>query len=112
MQATDHHAANVSYLTLSGSLNYTCRKTLGEQVQADLAQGRCVFILDLNEVTFIDSSGLGVLVACCSTIRKQGGTLKLIQVPDKVRALLDMTKLTDFFELYANAEAALQSVSA
>ena len=77
-----------------------------------LAQGRRWFILDLNEVTFIDSSGLGVLVACCSTIRKQGGTLQLIQVPDKVRSLLEITKLTDFFDLYATAEEALQSVNA
>ena len=112
MQVTDHRAADVSFLTLSGSVNYTCRKTLGEPVQTDLAQGRRLFILDLNGVTFIDSSGLGALVACCSTIRKQGGTLKLIQVPDKVKSLLDLTKLTDFFELYANAEEAMQSANA
>ncbi|MDH3602738.1 MAG: anti-sigma factor antagonist [Candidatus Tectomicrobia bacterium] len=110
MKSTNTAAADVSLVALSGSINFTSRKSLGDLVNADLAQGRRHFIFDLNEVTFIDSSGLGVLVTCFTTIRKSGGHLTLIQVPEQVHNLLEITKLTDFFDLHMNAEEALQSV--
>jgi|GEM_PF-284686 len=109
MESTHTAADDVSFVALSGSINFTSRKTLGNLVSTDLAQGRRHFIFDLNEVTFIDSSGLGVLVTCFTTIRKHGGHLTLIQVPDQVRSLLEITKLTDFFDLHPSAEEALQS---
>jgi anti-sigma B factor antagonist len=109
MKYTNTAADDVSFVALSGSINFTSRKTLGNLVNTDLAQGRRHFIFDLNEVTFIDSSGLGVLVTCFTTIRKQGGHLTLIQVPDQVRSLLEITKLTDFFDLHLSAEEALQN---
>jgi anti-sigma B factor antagonist len=110
MQSTHTVADDVSLVALSGSINFTSRKSLANLVSADLAQGRQHFIFDLNEVTFIDSSGLGVLVTCFTTIRKHGGNLTLIQVPEQVLNLLEITKLTDFFDLHLNAEEALQSV--
>jgi anti-sigma B factor antagonist len=109
MKSTNTAADNVSFVALSGSINFTSRKTLGNLVSTDLAQGRRHFIFDLNEVTFIDSSGLGVLVTCFTTIRKHGGHLTLIKVPDQVRSLLEITKLTDFFDLHLSVEEALQS---
>ncbi len=110
MNAASSVGDDVSLLTLEGPINFTARKTLGELVNTDLAQGRRNFILDLSDVSFIDSSGLGVLVTCFTTIRKQGGQLKLVEVPDNVRTLLEMTKLTDFFEICASTADALSSV--
>ncbi len=86
-------------LTLTGPIDFLSRKTLGNLIEAGLAQGHRDFALDLQGITFIDSSGLGALVACFSTIRKQGGSMKLVQLPSQVRELIEMTKLTDFFDL-------------
>jgi anti-sigma B factor antagonist len=107
MKSMNTAADDVSFVALSGSISFTSRKTLGNLVSTDLAKGRRHFIFDLNEVTFIDSSGLGVLVTCLTTIRKSGGHLTFIQVPDQVRNLLEITKLTDFFDLHLSMEEAL-----
>ena len=101
---------NVSLLTLEGSINFTARKSLGELIAHDLTQGRRHFILDLSDVSFMDSSGLGVLVTCFTSIRKQGGELRLVKVPSNVQALLEMTKLTDFFDVCSSTEEAMRSV--
>ena len=86
-------------LTLSGPVNFSTRKILQPLIDAGMAKGQRDFELDLHAVTSMDSSGLGVLVACLSTIRQQGGSLTLTQVPGQVQELIDMTKLTNFFNL-------------
>ena len=86
-------------LTLSGPVDFSTRKILQPLIDAGMANGQRDFVLDLHDVTSMDSSGLGVLVACLSAIRQQGGSLTLIQVPEQVQELIDMTKLTDFFNL-------------
>ena len=97
----------VIHLALSGSINFSSRKVLAELIQGELAQGRLAFMLDLSNVSFIDSSGLGALVACLTTVHKQGGRLVLVNVPAHVQSLLEMTKLTDFFPIYGSSEDAL-----
>jgi anti-sigma B factor antagonist len=96
-------------ITLSGPIEFSSRKMLRTVIDDGLAQGCCDFILDLQGVTFIDSSGLGALVACFSTVRKQGGSMKLVRVPKQVYNLMEITKLTHFFDIFENAEAAMHT---
>ena len=66
-------------------------------------------VLHLGEVGFIDSSGLGTLVRALANTRKVRGELKLCNVPDRVRRMLDVTCLTKMFDLQESEEAALAS---
>lgn len=60
----------------------------------------------------MDSSGLGALVACLTTIRRQGGIMYLVQVAPQAYELMEMTKLTHFFEICASEEEALARIEA
>jgi anti-sigma B factor antagonist len=99
MKVTTNVLDTTTTLMVSGPLDFSARKTLGACIEAQVAQGRRDFILDLHRVTFMDSSGLGALVACFSSIRKQGGAMRLVRVSGQVRELIDLTKLTHFFDL-------------
>lgn len=74
---------------------------------ADLLQDRRAILLHLGEVGFIDSSGLGTMVRALASTRQARGDLKLCNVPENVRKVLDMTRLTSVFDLHESEETAL-----
>lgn len=71
-------------------------------------QGACL-IVDLGAVTLMNSSGLGMLVNGLTTMRKFGGNLKLVSVPQKVNELLKITRLVTVFDIYSSADEAVAS---
>lgn len=92
------------------------RLTLGESTDKFrtwltdwIDQGRRKVLLNLGDVDFIDSSGLGELVRSYTTLANQGGTLKLLKLQAKVHNLLQITKLVTVFEVYDNEMAAVLS---
>lgn len=66
-------------------------------------------IINLQEVSYIDSSGIGALISSLSNLKKYQGTLKITNIHDSVKKVFELTKLTSFFEIFDNAEAALDS---
>jgi anti-anti-sigma factor len=111
MQITATVVHQTITLTVSGIIDFSARKALGVLIEERVAHGQRDFVLDLRHVTFMDSSGLGALVACFSSIRKQGGSMKLAKVPNQVLELIEMTKLSHFFDLCDNVEAPTSNVS-
>ncbi len=99
MQVLSTSTDQAAVIALSGAIEFSSRQTLRAVIDERLTHGCREVVFDLQEVTFIDSSGLGALVACFSTIRKQGGSLKLRRVPRPVYELMEITKLTDFFHI-------------
>ena len=92
------------------------RITLGPETEAlrsklkqliDSGQQRV--ILDLGEVTYIDSVGLSTLVASYTSARRAGGDLKLLRLPRGVHQLLQITRLSTVFEIYESLDAARQA---
>jgi anti-sigma B factor antagonist len=71
--------------------------------------GRQNAVLNLQEIGFIDSTGLGALVICFTTLRKAGGALKLLNLSRKNIELLVLTKLTTVFELFTDEQDAVNS---
>ena len=69
---------------------------------------RCV-ILNLEKVTYTDSSGLGEIIACYSILREHGGMLKLVQVPPRVLELLRITKLDTVVEIFDSEDEGVDS---
>ncbi len=80
-----------------------------ERVKSLLAAGKKKIVLDMKNVTYIDSAGLGTLVATFHSARSQGATLKLANLGSKFKEVLQVTKLYTVFETYDNETAAIQS---
>jgi anti-sigma B factor antagonist len=68
-------------------------------------------ILDMDGITYVDSSGLGLLLSIYATIRNQGGELKLLNVGPRVQELLKMTKLIEVFEIFDDEQQAIAKKS-
>ena len=77
---------------------------LHEAIKRLVAEGKKSIILNLAKVTLVDSSGLGEMVAGYSTLKASGGSLKLINLPERVVDLMTITKLYTVFDIY-NSEA-------
>ncbi len=85
--------------------------TLRETVSGLLAKGQKKILLNLGDVNYIDSSGIGELVSAFTTVRKQGGDLKLLNLTKKVHDLLQITKLYTVFDVKDDEAAAVKSFS-
>ena len=81
---------------------------LRDQVRALISDGARI-LLNLADVTYIDSGGLGTLVALYTTARNAGGSVRLARLTQRVGDLLQVTKLLTVFEVYNSEEEAVQS---
>ncbi len=82
--------------------------TLRDKVK-ELATGPVNLILNLEGVDYIDSTGLGGMVICFTTVRKAGGTIKLLNLSRRNVELLVLTKLETVFEVFADEQDAVNS---
>jgi anti-sigma B factor antagonist len=99
-------------------IEITGRVTLGEgaavlrdKVHSLLHQGRTKLLLDLSGVDYLDSAGLGEILATFATVRRQSGSLKLLGLTGRIRDLLSITKLLTVFETFDTEEEAVRSFS-
>ena len=100
MKASTRQVDGVTIVDLSG------RITLGEgsvvlrdTVKELLGKGQKKILLNLGDVSYIDSSGIGELVSAFTSVRNQGGDLKLLNLTKKVHDLLQITKLYTVFDV-------------
>ncbi|PYP87681.1 MAG: anti-sigma factor antagonist [Candidatus Angelobacter sp. Gp1-AA117] len=110
MKASNRQVGDVTIVDLSG------RITLGEgsvvlrdTVQDLVSKGNTKILLNLENVTYIDSSGIGELVSAFTTVRNKGGELKLLKLTKKVHDLLQITKLYTVFDIKDDEAAAIQA---
>ena len=66
-------------------------------------------LLNFAEVPYLDSTGLGEVVRSYTTLKKEGGTVKIVNLTNKVKDLLTVTKLITVFETFENEDAAIKS---
>jgi anti-sigma B factor antagonist len=85
---------------------------LGDKVRSVLQSGDKQLLLNLSGVPYIDSAGLGELVNAYATVKRQGGSLKLVGVTKRLNDLLVITKLATVFDSYDTEAAALDSYEA
>lgn len=81
-------------------------ETLRQKVSALIEAGRKRIVLDLGNVDYIDSAGLGILVSSAASTRRAGGELKLVNLTKRVRDLMQITRLSTLFEVYDTVEKA------
>src|ERR1700759_5247788 len=85
------------------------RVQLGDAVRDLLSKGPKQMLLTRGDVTYIDSSGIGELVSAFTTVRNQGGDLKLLNLTKKVHDLLQITKLYTVFDVKDDEASAVAS---
>lgn len=110
MKASTRQVDGVTIIDLSG------RITLGEgsvvlrdTIRESVGKGVKKILLNLGDVTYIDSSGIGELVSAYTTVRNQGGELKLLNLTKKVHDLLQITKLYTVFDIKDDEASAIKS---
>jgi anti-sigma B factor antagonist len=102
--------ADATILDMSGRISLG--EALGElrdSIREALAGDQKNILLNLAEVSYIDSSGLGQLISSYATVASRGGQMKLLNLQKRVNDLMQITKLVTVFETYSNEEAALKS---
>ncbi|HET9298898.1 MAG TPA: STAS domain-containing protein [Candidatus Polarisedimenticolaceae bacterium] len=82
---------------------------LRDRVVELLDKGSHAIVLNLEKVTYMDSAGIGELVACYKRAKEKGGTVKLLNPSGKVLDLLTLTKLEEVFETYRQEQEAVGS---
>ncbi len=113
LKADVREIGDVVILDLSGRITLgeplvTLRDTIRDLIDTDQKK----IILNLAEVSHIDSSGLGQLVGSYATVTNRGGQLKLLNLQKRVNDLMQVTKLLSVFEAYTGEKAALASFKA
>ena len=112
MQIHQRSIGDVVIIDLNGKM------TLGEgdellrdKVNSLIAQGQKKLVLNLAEVPYIDSAGLGEIVRTYTTVSRQGGVLKLLALTKRIQDLLAITKLLTIFETFDTEDEAVKSFS-
>lgn len=110
LNINERQAGDITVLDMDG------RVTIGEgsvalrtAIRRLLEEGKKKILLNMGGVGYIDSSGIGELVSSFTAINKEGGQLKMLNLTQKLRDLLAITKLLTVFDVYENESEALNS---
>ena len=110
MEIQKREKEGVTILDLKGRLAVGEPCTLlRENINEQIAQGNKQLILQLQQVDYIDSTGLGSMVICYTTLQKLGGSLKLVQLNRRNLELMLLTKLSTIFQIFGDEQAAINS---
>ena len=99
----------ISICRTSGEITFSTSPDLRNQLLKLIDQKINKIVMDMKEITYIDSSGMATLVEILQKIKAINGQLKLSQVPDKIKEILEMVRLKDIFEIYESEEEAINS---
>jgi len=112
LKITNREVDGITVVQLEGRIVLGEESTaMREAVKNLLAENKKKIVLNMSNVTFIDSAGLGTLVATFHSARNQGSSLKLSNLGQKFQEVLQITKLLTVFETFESETAAVQSFS-
>ena len=110
LKMTEREVSGVTVLDIEGRIVIGDESTsFREEIKDLLAKGKKKIVLNLHEVSYIDSTGLGILVSAFYTARSQGATLKLANLGDKFSEILQVTKLRVVVDTYDTEALAASS---
>jgi anti-sigma B factor antagonist len=110
IQVTTRQVGDVSVIDVTGRITLgEGASTLRESIRDLVAKGNKKILLNLSDVSYIDSSGIGELVSGFTTVTNQGGVLRLLGLTKRVKDLLQITKLYTVFDVYDDETSAIRS---
>src|SRR5437773_7670382 len=109
LEITEHTVGDVTVLKLKGRMILDEGESpLRTTVDALVQQGRLKIVLDLEEVTYIDSAGLGILVSKYVSVQRRGGNIELLHLTPRSAHLMQITNLTRVFESFDSEDDAVR----
>jgi anti-sigma B factor antagonist len=113
MKVTTRQVDGVTILDLSGRITLgEGSVTLRDTVRDVVAKGSKNILLNLGDISYIDSSGIGEMVSAFTSVKNAGGELKLLNLTKKVQDLLQITKLYTVFDIWDNEASAVSAFKA
>jgi anti-sigma B factor antagonist len=110
MQIDERPSGDVMILDVTGKLTIgEGDELLKDKINSLIQQGHKKLILNLEGVPYVDSAGLGEIVRTYTTVSRQGGNLKLLNLTKRIEDLLSITKLLTVFDTYESEQEALNS---
>ena len=110
MQVIERRIGDVTILQLIGRLELeTGDLILRDTINHLVEEGQVKLVLDMKDVTRLDSAGIGMLVSKYLTVRRAGGTIKLLHPTERTDHLMDITKLTTVFQVFDDEASAVKS---
>ena len=106
MEIIEERVDDVDLLTFKGRLDANSAKDVKEKINILTKENRIKIVMDMADVNFIDSSGLGSLVASLRSVNKLGGDIKIASLQDPVRVIFELTKLHRVFEIFDDKDSA------
>jgi anti-sigma B factor antagonist len=106
----ERQAGDVTILDMDGKITIgDGNVALRSAIRRLIEEGKKKILLNLGGVSYVDSSGIGELVSSYTTIQREGGQLKLLNLTQKIQDLLGITKLLTVFDTYTDESQALNS---
>ena len=113
MKIRIRQANGVTIVDCKGRMDHSVGSVvLRDAVREVLSKGQTKILLNLGEVNYIDSSGIGELVSAFSAVRREGGAIKLLNLTEKVHDVFQITKLYDVFDVTDDEAGAIKSFNA
>jgi anti-sigma B factor antagonist len=110
MTTSTRQVGGITIVDISGRIELGEESAAVRDLVCDVvSKGQKQILLNLGDVHYIDSSGLGALVSAFTSVRKQGGELKLVNLTDKVTDLMQITKLYTVFDIMNDEAVAVKS---
>ncbi|HNU91819.1 MAG TPA: STAS domain-containing protein [Spirochaetota bacterium] len=109
MDITKRTKGEVVVLDIAGEIDLYNAPEIKDIINKLIEEQRYNVIINLEKVSYIDSSGIGALISSLSNLKKYQGGLKIINVYASVRKVFELTKLTSFFDIFDSEEDALES---
>ncbi len=109
MDITTRNKDDIVVLDITGEIDLYNAPEIKDIINKLIEEQKYNVIINLEKVSYIDSSGIGALISSLSNLKKYQGGLKIINVYASVRKVFELTKLTSFFEIFDAEEDALGS---
>jgi anti-sigma B factor antagonist len=110
LNITERQAGDVTILDMEGKVTIGDGSVaLRNKIRSLLGDGKKKILLNLGGVNYVDSSGIGEFVSSYTAVNKEGGSLKMLNLTQKIQDLLAITKLLTVFDVYENEGEALSS---
>ena len=96
-------------ISLRGEIDLYNAPEIRELVEKLITEKQVHIVIDMEEVTYIDSSGIGALISSLNNLKKKNGSLKITNITGSVRKVFELTKLSSFFDIYESIPEALSA---
>lgn len=109
MEINKREKNGIVILDINGEIDLYNAPDIKDNIKVLIDEGKRQIIINLEKVSYIDSSGIGVLISSLSNLKKVGGALKIINVYASVKKVFELTKLTSFFDIFDGEDEAIAS---